>query len=160
MRILLVEDHPDLSLWLAKALRAQGFAVDAIADGHAADQVLKSEEYALAILDLNLPKLDGLEVLRKLRARGQTLPVLVLTARGETSDRVAGLNLGADDYVSKPFELSELEARVKALLRRSQSGALPRLTCGSLAFDSVSRTFELGGKLLALTPREAAVLQV
>jgi two-component system response regulator TctD len=160
MRILLVEDHPELSRWVAKALRGIGFAVDVIADGADADQVLGTEDYALAILDLTLPGLDGLEVLKRLRSRKQALPVIILTARGDVADRVRGLNLGADDYLTKPFALEELEARVKALIRRGQASALPRLTCGSLAFDSASRSFELHGKPLPLTPREAAVLEV
>ena len=160
MRILLVEDHPELARWVAKALTGSGFAVDVIADGADADQMLCTEDYALAILDLTLPGLDGLEVLRRLRGRKQTLPVLLLTARGDIAERVRGLNLGADDYLTKPFALEELEARIKALLRRGQAIDLPRLTCGSLVFHSSSRTFELRGKALALTPREAAVLEV
>ena len=130
MRILLVEDHPELARWVAKALGGSGFAVDVIADGADADQMLSTEDYALAILDLTLPGLDGLEVLRRLRSRKQTLPVLLLTARGDIAERVRGLNLGADDYMTKPFALEELEARVKALLRRGQAVDLPRLTCG------------------------------
>ncbi len=160
MRVLLVEDHPELARWLAKALSGRGLAVDVLGDGEEADQALRTESYALAILDLTLPGLDGLEVLRRLRARKQTLPVLLLTARGEVPDRVRGLDLGADDYLTKPFALAELEARVKALLRRGQAIDLPRLTCGSLAFDSASRSFQLRGKSLPLTPREAAVLEV
>ncbi len=160
MRILLVEDHPELARWVAKALQGSGFAVDTIADGADADQMLSTEDYALVILDLTLPGLDGLEVLRRLRARKQTLPVLLLTARGDIAERVRGLNLGADDYMTKPFALEELEARVKALLRRGQAVDLPRLTCGPLVFDSSSRSFELRGKPLSLTRREAAVLEV
>jgi two-component system response regulator TctD len=160
MRILLVEDHPELARWVAKALQGRAFAVDVMNDGTDADQVLRTEDYALVILDLTLPGLDGLEVLRRLRARKQSVPVLLLTARGDVADRVRGLDLGADDYLTKPFALEELEARVKALLRRGQATGLPRLACGSLAFDSASRTFELGGKPLSLTPREAAVLEV
>jgi two-component system response regulator TctD len=160
MRILLVEDHPELARWVAKALQGSGFAVDVIADGADADQMLRTEEYALAILDLTLPGLDGLDVLKRLRDRKQTLPVLLLTARGDVAERVRGLNLGADDYLTKPFALEELEARIKALLRRGQSIDLPRLTCGSLVFHSSSRTFELAGRPLPLTPRETAVLEV
>jgi two-component system response regulator TctD len=160
MRVLLVEDHPELARWLAKALTARGLAVDVLGDGEEADQALRTEQYALAILDLTLPGLDGLEVLRRLRARKQTLPVLLLTARGDVAERVHGLDLGADDYLTKPFALQELEARVKALLRRGQAIGLPRLTCGALAFDSASRSFQLRGKPLLLTPREAAVLEV
>lgn len=160
MRILLVEDHPELGRWIAKALRGSGFAVDVITDGAEADQALGTEPYGLAVLDLTLPGLDGLEVLRRLRARNQTLPVLLLTARGDVAERVRGLNLGADDYLTKPFALEELEARVKALLRRGQTIDPPRLAYGPLVFDSTSRSFELGGKPLSLTPREAAVLEI
>src|SRR5690606_19482658 len=104
--------------------------------------------------------MDGLEILRRLRARRQALPVLILTARGEVGDRVTGLNLGADDYLAKPLALDELLARVKALLRRSQGYEAPALTAGPLLFDSVSRTFTLAAARLAATPREAAVLEV
>ena len=133
MRILLVEDHPQLAESVAQALRAAGWTVDLLNDGVAADLALSTEDYALAILDVGLPRLDGFQVLSRLRKRGKTLPVLMLTARGEVTDRVHGLNLGADDYLAKPFELSELEARVKALLRRSvaagerQQGDVPEL---------------------------------
>ncbi|WP_313305788.1 response regulator, partial [Stutzerimonas balearica] len=109
MRILLVEDHPPLAESVAQALRAAGWTVDLLDDGVAADLALASEDYALAILDVGLPRLDGFQVLARLRERGKTLPVLMLTARGEVSDRVHGLNLGADDSRAKPFELSELE---------------------------------------------------
>ncbi len=160
MRILLAEDNDELALWLSRALQSRGFAVDHIADGRAVDQALATVPYALAILDLGLPRMDGLEVLRRLRARGGATPVLVLTARGEVADRVRGLDLGADDYLAKPFELDELEARVKALLRRSSGHERPLVSVGSLAFDTVGRVFTLAGRTLALTPREAAVLEV
>ena len=122
MRILLVEDHPQLAASVAQALKSAGLTVDVLHDGVAADLALASEDYALAILDIGLPRLDGFQVRARLRGRGKTLPVLMLTARGEVKDRVHGLNLGADDYLAKPFELTELEARVKALLRRSVLG--------------------------------------
>ena len=160
MRILLVEDHPELARWIATAFRSHGFAVDVMADGADADQVLQTEDYALVVLDLTLPGLDGLDVLKNLCARKQTLPVLLLTARWDVAERVRGLNLGADDYLTKPFALEELEARVKALLRRGQALDLPCVACGSLAFDSTSRTFEVRGRPLRLTPREAAVLEI
>src|SRR5258708_28854912 len=108
MRVLLAEDNPQLATWLTKALRQSHFAVDCLRDGAAADQSLSSEDYDAVILDLNLPRMDGLEVLRRLRHRGSRTPVLVLTARGAIDDRVTGLNLGADDYLPKPFELAEL----------------------------------------------------
>jgi len=163
MRILLVEDHVELSHWVSKALRDANLTVECAATGADADALLHTQDYALVILDLTLPRMDGLDVLRRLRARsgarGNT-PVLILTARGGLDDKVQGLNLGADDYLAKPFELAELEARVKALLRRrggSSEGLVHR--CGQLAFDTVSRMFSYCGEPLALTPREHAVLE-
>jgi two-component system response regulator TctD len=159
MRILLVEDHPQLAESVAQALRAAGWTVDLLQDGIAADLALASEDYALAILDVGLPRLDGFQVLARLRDRGNTLPVLMLTARGEVSDRVHGLNLGADDYLAKPFELSELEARVKALLRRSVAGGERQQRCGALVYDLDVRRFSLDGEPLTLTSREQGVLE-
>ncbi|WP_313518863.1 response regulator, partial [Pseudomonas sp.] len=159
MRILLVEDHLPLAESVAQALRAAGWTLDVLHDGVAAEHALASEEYALAVLDVGLPRLDGFEVLARLRARGKTLPVLMLTARGEVKDRVHGLNLGADDYLAKPFELSELEARVKALLRRSVLGGEQQQRCGPLVYDLGTRRFSLDDTLLQLTSREQAVLE-
>lgn len=159
MRILLVEDHVELSRWVARALTESNFDVERAMNGADADALLAAHEYDLLILDLSLAKMDGLEVLKRLRARGSRTPVLIVTARSEVADRVKGLNLGADDYLAKPFELAELEARVKALLRRAHGGEAVHIVCGDLVFDTVSRTFEIGGKLLSLTPREHAVLE-
>ncbi|WP_019142410.1 response regulator [Noviherbaspirillum massiliense] len=159
MRILLVEDHAELSRWIARALHDARLPVECVMNGADADALLHTQEYALVILDLTLPKMDGLDVLKRLRARGSKTPVLVLTARGGLHERVQGLNLGADDYLSKPFELAELEARVKALLRRSQGNEAVTQSCGALSFDTVSRMFTYGGEPLALTPREHAVLE-
>ncbi|MGN6389497.1 MAG: response regulator [Burkholderiaceae bacterium] len=159
MRILLVEDHVDLSRWLAKALRDAHLTVECAMNGADADALLHTQHYALVVLDLTLPKMDGLEVLKRLRARGSKTPVLILTARGGLNDRVQGLNLGADDYLAKPFELAELEARVKALLRRSQGNEAVTLRCGPLSFDTVSRSFFHGDEPLKLTPREHGVLE-
>ena len=159
MRILLVEDHPQLAESVAQALRAAGWTVDLLNDGVAADLALSTEDYALAILDVGLPRLDGFQVLSRLRKRGKTLPVLMLTARGEVTDRVHGLNLGADDYLAKPFELSELEARVKALLLRSVAAGERQQSCGPLVYDLDARRFSLGGQPLSLTSREQAVLE-
>jgi two-component system response regulator TctD len=142
MRILLVEDHIELSHWLSKALRDARLNVECAVNGADADALLHTQDYALVILDLTLPKMDGLEVLRRLRSRGGArakTPVLILTARGGLEERVQGLNLGADDYLAKPFELAELEARVKALLRRSLGAEAPVHQCGDLSFDSVTR---------------------
>lgn len=158
MRLLLVEDHPDIAEWVGKALVQGGYVIDHLTRGDHADQALSTESYDLVILDLSLPKMDGLEILRRLRARGSTTPVLILTARGATEDRVRGLNLGGDDYLPKPFELSELEARIKALLRRS-GNLVPMMRIGRLEFDTTTRMVAVDGKPLALTPRELAVLE-
>jgi two-component system response regulator TctD len=154
----LVEDHPPLAESVAQALKNAGLNVDLLNDGVAADLALQSESYALAILDVGLPRMDGFEVLARLRERGDRLPVLMLTARGEVKDRVQGLNLGADDYLAKPFELTELEARVKALLRRSVLGGDRQQRCGPLIYDLNTSRFTLGEEALSLTSREHAVL--
>jgi two-component system response regulator TctD len=162
MRILLVEDHVELAHWVAKALRDANLSVELAANGADADSMLHTQDYALVILDLTLPKMDGLDVLRRLRARGGArgrTPVLILTARGGLEEKVQGLNLGADDYLAKPFELAELEARVKALLRRGHGSEALVHQCAGLSFDTVTRQFTYGGAALALTPREYAVLE-
>lgn len=160
MRLLLVEDHRELSEWIAKTLRHAGYVLDVLDRGDHADHALLTQHYDLVILDLSLPGMDGLDVLRRLRARekGVPTPVLVLTARGSTEDRVKGLNLGADDYLPKPFDLGELEARIKALLRRSGNVA-PTVRIGQLEFDTNTRMATVAGQPLALTPRELAVLE-
>nr|WP_269151969.1 response regulator [Pseudomonas luteola] len=160
VRILLVEDHLSLAESVAQALKGEGWTVDVINDGVAADLALASEEYALVILDVGLPRMDGFEILARLRERGNRLPVLMLTARGEVKDRVQGLNLGADDYLAKPFELTELEARVKALLRRSVLGGERQQRCGPLVYDLNTRRFTLDNEPLTLTSREQAVLGI
>lgn len=157
MRLLLVEDTTELARWLQKALTQAGFAVDWVADGLAADHLLQSEHYELVVLDLSLPRLDGLEVLARLRKRGQSLPVMLLTARGDLQDRVRGLNQGADDYLSKPFDLVELEARIRALLRRSHGQQSQTQVLGALVLFEQGY-FHLQDKPLALTPRESSVL--
>src|SRR6476646_6153545 len=162
MKLLLVEDHLELSHWLAKALRDAHLTVECAVNGADADALLHTQDYALVILDLTLPKMDGLDVLKRLRARGGArakTPVMILTARGGLEDRVQGLNLGADDYLAKPFELSELEARVKALLRRTSGSEALVHQCASLSFDTNTRMFTYDGNALALTPREHAVLE-
>ncbi|RIX46897.1 MAG: response regulator [Rhodocyclales bacterium GT-UBC] len=158
MKILLVEDHPELCEWVAKSLRQAGYAVDIAERGDHAEHYLLSGEYDGVLLDLSLPGKDGLDVLRNLRARGSRVPVLIFTARASVDERIRGLNLGADDYLPKPFELGELEARLKALLRRS-AGQTPEVRLGELVFDTVSRLPSIGGTALALTPRELAVLE-
>jgi two-component system response regulator TctD len=160
VRILLAEDNKTLAAWLERALLHDGFAVDCMDDGLEADHVLLTQEYDLVILDLGLPRMDGLDILRRLRRRGSKIPVLILSARGEIENRVEGLNLGADDYLPKPFRLSELEARINALIRRAQGSASPLLALGALEYDSVGRMFRMHGKPLVLRPREHAVLEV
>ncbi|HEY3271279.1 MAG TPA: response regulator [Geothrix sp.] len=160
MKLLLVEDNRPLSEWLARTLRADKYTVECACDGHEADGLLRTETYDLVILDLALPGLDGREVLKRARSRRNPVPVLILTAFDATRDRVEGLDFGADDYMVKPFEVHELEARIRALLRRSNQQKNPILSCASLTYDSNRREFTLGGAPLALTPREHAVLEV
>ena len=160
MKILLVEDNRALSEWLARTLQADKYTVECVYDGSDADQLLRTETYDLVILDIALPGLDGKAVLKRLRGRHNPVPVLILTAYDGTRDRVEGLDFGADDYMAKPFEVHELEARMRALLRRSNQQKNPILTCGSLVYDSNSREFSQAGSTLALTPREHAVLEM
>jgi two-component system response regulator TctD len=159
MRLLLVEDNRELSDWLAKVLRQDRYVVDCVYSGADADAALQTNTYSLVILDLSLPKLDGREVLRRLRARNDNVAVLILTADNTSVSRVSGLDIGADDYLAKPFDLDELKARVRALLRRSSQGRAPVLQCGTLSYDTYDRQFRLGTAPLALTPREHAVLE-
>ncbi len=160
MRILLVEDDDDLGNAMLRALRSRDHAVDRLADGRLADSVLRTEAFDLVILDLTLPGCDGLDVLKRLRSRGSRVPVLVVTARGELEQRIAGLDLGADDYLVKPFALSELEARVRALLRRGQGQSDPRLVHGALVFDTVARRLSVAGEPVELPRRELCLLEV
>ncbi|WP_148715622.1 response regulator [Chitinolyticbacter meiyuanensis] len=160
MRILLVEDHKTLAEAIVTALKQAGFAVDHAVDGAEADHVLLTQSYQLVVLDLALPRLDGWEVLRRLRNRRNRVPVLILTAHGAIEDRVRGLDLGADDYLAKPFELAELEARARALIRRAHGLEQAQLAYGSLGYDTLGRLFTLKGSPLALTPREHSVLEL
>jgi len=159
LRILLAEDNLKLADWLGKALTQSGYAVDRVHDGASTDHVLTTEEYDAVILDLGLPRMEGLEVLRRLRQRGTRVPVMILTAKSDLDDRVQGLNLGADDYLAKPFQLAELEARLKALIRRSHGSASPHIQLGRLDYDGAGRLFRLKGLPLALRPKEHAVLE-
>ena len=160
MRILLVEDNAELADWLARALRKEQYTVDWIANGSDADFALRSERYSLVILDLALPKMDGNEVLRRLRVRKDDTPVLILSANNSIQSRVNELDQGADDYLAKPFEVEELEARIRVLLRRASRLATPLVQCGDLEFNTNTREFTLGGKELACTPRERSVLEM
>ena len=157
-RILLVEDDPSLARGLSALLRHAGYSVDIAEDGETALDVALSEPYALITLDIGLPELDGFEVLRRWRARKLKTPVLILTARDAIGDRVTGLDLGADDYLLKPFEPSELEARVRALLRRSQGEASSVVTVGTLTVDHSKAMASINGEEITLRPREWAVL--
>ena len=160
MRILIAEDDEVLADGICNAMRQSGYAVDCVNDGLNADTILKGEQpFDLVILDLGLPRLDGFIVLRNLRERNRQVPVIILTALDGIGDRVRGLDLGADDYMVKPFKLPELEARVRALLRRGQCGMSPTFSCGALTFDSVGRRASINGEPLELTTRELSVLE-
>jgi len=159
MRLLLVEDDPMIGASVQKGLRQDGFAVDWVRDGPAAELAVANESYALILLDLGLPKKDGLDVLATLRQRGNTTPVLVLTARDAVADRVKGLDSGADDYLVKPFDLDELAARIRALLRRQAGRAEPVIRHGELTLNPSTHEATLRGQALVLTAREFALLE-
>ena len=160
MRILIAEDDANIADGLTQSLRHAGYAVDCARTGSEADAALAVGQYDLVILDLGLPKLNGFEVLKRLRARHSKVPVLILTALDAVSDRVRGLDLGADDYLAKPYALSELEARVRALTRRGPDGASILLQHGDLTYDQVGRVAELRGTLLDLSARELGLLEI
>ena len=159
MRLLLIEDDAVLRLGLARQLEAEGYRVDQAADGE--DGLFQAREYPvdLAIVDLGLPKMNGLAVVEQLRADGRTIPILILTARGSWQDKVRGLESGADDYLVKPFEYPELAARVKALLRRSLKATSDVLTLGPIAIDFSAQAARLNGEVLELTTFEYRVLE-
>lgn len=159
MRILLAEDEHKLATWLVKALEQSGFRVDWVDHGGLAERALEDHDYDALVLDLGLPGRSGHQVLQNLRARDHRLPILILTARDSLSERVSSLNEGADDFLAKPFALAELEARLTALVRRARGAEHPRLACGPLVFDTVTRQFTLGREPLLLSPREQALLK-
>lgn len=159
MRLLIVEDNQSLANWLAKLLRRDFFVVDTVADGETVLEGVDSACYDLAIVDLGLPQVGGIEVVRRLRASGFQAPILILTAEDALRSRVEGLNAGADDYVTKPFEVEELEARIRALLRRRSAPVANRLDFGPLSFDERARQFTLAGDPVALSPREHVILE-
>ena len=160
MRILLVEDDPQLGDGLSIGLRQAGFAVDWLRDGDAADHALLSENFDFVVLDLGLPGLTGMRVLQRARQRGQSMPILILTARDATGDKVAGLDAGADDYLVKPIDLDELTARIRALTRRSAGRAAPLLQLGPLALDPAAHRVSLHGADIELSTREFSLLQL
>lgn len=160
MRILIVEDDLILADGLKNSLIQSGYALDLVNNGSDADSVLVYQSFDLIVLDLGLPKLIGFEVLKRLRARGSKTPVLILTANDDFNDRVKGLDLGADDYLSKPFILAELEARVRALIRRGQSGGSAIVNVGKLQLDTTNRAASYNNISLNLSARELAVLEI
>ena len=159
MRILLVEDDPELRDFLGRVIRDAAWAVDAVPTGREALDALAGTVYDLAVLDIGLPDFDGFEVCRRLRARGDTTPVLILSARQAVDDRVRGLDVGADDYLPKPFDVTELMARLRALARRPANVLAPVLSLGDLRLDPASRQAERAGVSVVLTAREFALLE-
>jgi len=160
VRLMIVEDDTSLATGLMRALANEGYEVTAAASGEEALERVRSEPYDLLVLDIGLPGIDGFEVLRRLRAGGYALPVLILTARDAVDDRVRGLDLGADDYMPKPFALPELAARVRALGRRGRGQVGPRIVHGPLVLDTAARRAWLNGEPLEMAAREWSVLQV
>ncbi len=160
MRILLVEDNKALSEGLVAILRGSGYAVDVVHDGASANAVIATETFDLVILDLNLPEMDGLDVLRSMRARQNKAAVLILTARGTQEEKIKGLDLGADDYMIKPFDISEFEARVRVLLRRQAGLRSSLVSYGNVSFDLNSRTFSAGGITVDIPARELGLLEI
>lgn len=158
MRLLLVEDDSLLGDAVQAGLKQAGFGVDWVRDGIAADLALRNPGYAGVILDLGLPRMQGLEILRQLRSRGSKLPVIVATARDTIGERIRGLDAGADDYIVKPFDLDELAARLRALLRRAAGSPEPGLSVGAITLDPLARSVTCGGKPVELAPREFALL--
>ncbi|HEU4923276.1 MAG TPA: response regulator [Burkholderiales bacterium] len=160
MRILVAEDDAILADGVTRTLRQSGYAVDWVKNGVEADTALDTDDFDLLILDIGLPKKSGLEVLKRLRARDSRVPVLILTALDGVNDRVRGLDAGADDYLAKPFELAELEARVRALTRRGMAGGPTLLRHGALTYDQVGRIARLNGEPLELSAREISLLEI
>ena len=159
MRVLVVEDDEILGEAIQEGLRKDGYAVDWLKDGQIADQVLKSEEFDAIVLDLGLPKLHGIRVLENIRLRGSKVPVLILTARDSIEDRIKGLDMGADDYMTKPYDLNEVGARLRALQRRSVDRASPTIQYKSLTIDPVAHEVKHEGIPINLPRREFALLQ-
>lgn len=159
MRLLIVEDEKKLNEMIARSLRKAGYEVDGCYDGDTASEYIDTESYDLIVLDLNLPGMDGMELLRSLRTRDRDTKVLILSARSEVTDKVEGLDAGANDYLAKPFHLDELEARVRSLVRRNFTQEDILLTCGALSFDMKSREVRADGQPVTLTRKEAGILE-
>ena len=159
MRVLLVEDNVALATWLNKLLQGAHLDVDIARDGEEADMMIRDNSYQTILLDLGLPKHSGLEVLRRLRSRSDPVPVIVLTANDSLATRISSLDAGADDYLAKPFDSAELEARIRVQVRRAHSRVTSEISCGSLKFDLRTHEFTLADQPLSLTPRERAVLE-
>jgi len=160
MHILVAEDNPDLAEGLVRSLRKSGYAVDRVGNGDEADAALETNQFDLLILDIGLPRKSGLEVLRRLRSRRSPMPVLILTALDSLTDRVAGLDAGADDYLAKPFEFAELEARVRALARRGMAGGSTLICHGPLTYDQTGRVARMNGEQVELSAREIGLLEI
>lgn len=160
MRVLLVEDDAMLAHELVRSLKQAEYAVDWSADGEDAESILRVQKFDLVVLDLTLPGMDGLEILRHIRSSKVPVPVLIITARSEVDDRIKGLDLGADDYLTKPFEMGEFDARVRALLRRSRADGLKMLQCGDLSLDMAARRTFLKEQSLDMPRRELHILEV
>ena len=160
MRVLIIEDERRLSNIIKKGFIEDGFAVDQAFDGEEGQYLAESEQYDLIVLDIMLPKLDGLQVCKELRAKSIKTPVLMLTAKSTTEDKVAGLDSGADDYITKPFSFVEFRSRVHALIRRSHQETSPVLSVNDLVVDPLKHVVSRGGKIINLTPKEFAVIEL
>lgn len=159
MKLLLVEDNAELAHWVVNLLRGEDFAIDCAPDGERADAIIRTQHYDAVLLDMRLPGISGKELLARVRRRGDTVPVMMLTAHGSVDDKVDCFSAGADDYVVKPFESRELVARIRALIRRQCGGGIPRLVCGDLVYVHATREFQRGDAPLALRRREHAILE-
>src|SRR5271157_1942344 len=159
MRLLLVEDDPRIARFVAKGLQEQSYAVDVVANGHDAVYQVEINDYDLVILDVMIPGLDGFATCRAIRNVGKRMPILMLTARDGVEDRIHGLDSGADDYLTKPFEFGELLARLRALLRRSKTFQPTRLVVADLVVDTAAQTAERGGKAISMTAKEYALVE-
>ncbi|WP_116091861.1 response regulator transcription factor [Sphingomonas crusticola] len=160
MRVLVVEDTHDVGEGVVACLEGLGHAVDWARDGADGDAMLSEASYEMMVLDLTLPRMDGITILKRMRARQDVTPVLILTARSAVDDRVDVLDSGADDYLVKPFDFRELQARVRSLMRRNSGGRSNQLTCGDLVFDRATRIVRVGGEPVSLTRRELSLLEI